>query len=122
MLVPCQHSQARAGWGVMPIRPENRKRYPRNWRAISAHIRGVRAKDRCECMGECGLHRQRRCVELNGKPAIWARGKVVLTVAHLNHIPEDCREENLKAMCNRCHLVYDRAHHAETRARALVTP
>jgi hypothetical protein len=53
----------------------------------------------------------RRCVERNGEPAKWAKGKVVLTVAHLNHTPEDCRDENLKAMCQRCHLRYDHDHH-----------
>jgi hypothetical protein len=31
----------------------------------------------------------------------------VLTVAHLNHDPQDCRDENLKAFCQRCHLRYD---------------
>lgn len=101
----------------MPIRKENRRRYPRNWRAISMHIRYVRAKGRCECAGECGLHRGRRCVEVDGKPAKWARGKIVLTVSHLDHVPEHCGEENLRAYCNRCHLRYDREHHAETRAR-----
>jgi len=40
--------------------------------------------------------------------------RVVLTVAHLNHTPEDCRDENLKAMCQGCHLHYDREHHAQT--------
>lgn len=30
-----------------------------------------------------------------------------LTVAHLNHQPEDCRPENLKALCAPCHLRYD---------------
>jgi hypothetical protein len=38
---------------------------------------------------------------------------VVLTVAHLNHTPEDCRDENLKAMCQRCHLRYDLKHHQQ---------
>ena len=99
----------------MPIRPENRKRYPRNWKAISAHIRSVRAKGRCECTGECGLHHDARCVELNGKPAQFAKGRVVLTVAHLDHTPENCEPENLLAMCQRCHLKYDAGHHAETR-------
>ena len=46
-----------------------------------------------------------------------ARPLVVLTVAHLNHTPEDCRDDNLKAMCQACHLNYDRDHHAETAAR-----
>ena len=40
-----------------------------------------------------------------------------LTVAHLNHTPEDVRPENLKAMCAPCHLKYDAKHHAETRKR-----
>lgn len=100
----------------MPIRPEMKNHYPRNWPAISRHIRLVRAESRCECAGECGLHRGRRCTERNGDKAAWARGRVVLTVAHLNHRPEDVRHENLKAMCNKCHLLYDRYHHAETRA------
>ena len=42
-------------------------------------------------MGECGLHQPtggpRRCEERNGEPAKWAKGKVVLTVAHMNHTP-----------------------------------
>lgn len=41
---------------------------------------------------------------------------VVLTVAHLNHQPEDCRPENLLALCQRCHLTHDAKHHA-TNAR-----
>jgi hypothetical protein len=42
--------------------------------------------------------------------------RIVLTVAHLNHDPRDNREENLKALCQWCHLNYDKLHHAETRA------
>src|SRR3990167_2751561 len=91
-------------------------KYPKNWKDISLAIR-ARSGGRCECHGECGLHRTtggpRRCVERNGEPAKWAKGKVVLTVAHLNHTPEDCRDENLKAMCQRCHLRYDLKHHQQ---------
>lgn len=98
----------------MPIKPENKARYPKDWKAISKAIR-ERSGGRCECHGECGLHRTtpgpRRCVERHGEPAKWAKGKIVLTVAHLNHQPEDCRPENLKAMCQRCHLRYDHDHH-----------
>lgn len=104
----------------MPIKPENKARYPKDWKAISKAIR-ERSGGRCECEGECGLHRTtpgpRRCVERHGEPAKWAKGKVVLTVAHLNHTPEDCRPENLKAMCQRCHLRYDHDHH-QANARA----
>ena len=98
----------------MPIRRENRDRYPPNWKAIGRSIRD-RAGHRCECVGECGLHHERRCEELDKQPAKWARGKVVLTVAHLNHVPEDVRHENLRAMCQRCHLRMDVDHHRETR-------
>jgi hypothetical protein len=53
---------------------------------------------------------------MNGGEAYGTGSKVILTVAHLNHTPEDCRDENLLAMCQGCHLHYDREHHAETRA------
>lgn len=99
----------------MPIRPENRSRYPVNWPAISARIRFGRASGRCECEGECGLHAERRCSETHGQPARFAKGLVVLTVAHLDHTPENCADENLRAMCQRCHLRYDVDQHRESR-------
>lgn len=40
---------------------------------------------------------------------------VVLTIAHLNHQPGDDRPENLKALCQWCHLHYDQVHHKQTR-------
>ena len=97
-------------------------RYPKNWKEISAKIRErsktIDAPDgRCECMGECGLHPWGRCVERQGQKAHFARGKIVLTVMHMNHVEADCRDENLRAACQRCHLRYDAPHHAET-ARA----
>lgn len=109
----------------MPIRPENRDRYPANWPDISRRIRTERAGGWCECRGECGLHghnadwSRNRCPALNGKPHPITGSTVVLTVAHLNHTPEDCRDENLLAMCNRCHLNYDKDHHRETRLRTI---
>jgi hypothetical protein len=42
--------------------------------------------------------------------------RVVLTIAHLNHRAGDDRDENLKALCQWCHLNYDKLHHRETRA------
>ena len=102
----------------MPIRPENRNRYPADWREISQRIRFVRAQRRCECEGECGRGTHTgRCPNIHGQPAYGTGSKVVLTVAHLNHTPEDCRDENLRAMCNGCHLHYDKEHHAMTRAQ-----
>ena len=33
--------------------------------------------------------------------------RFTLTVAHLNHEPQDCRTENLRALCAPCHCRYD---------------
>jgi hypothetical protein len=41
--------------------------------------------------------------------------KVVLTCAHLNHIAGDDRDENLRALCQWCHLTYDNEHHRNSR-------
>lgn len=102
----------------MPIRPENLARYPSDWKAISLRIRTERAAGRCECLGECGRGTHTgRCPNLNGGQAYGTGSKVVLTVAHLDHTPENVDDSNLRAMCQGCHLHYDRDHHAETRAR-----
>lgn len=101
---------------MSPIRASEKARYPKDWKEISLYIR-ERSQGQCECVDECGLHPWGRCIEKNGRKAFFANGKIVLSVAHLNHRPEDCGDNNLKAMCSRCHLRYDRGHHAET-ARA----
>ena len=43
--------------------------------------------------------------------------KIVLTIAHLNHAPEDCRDENLKALCQRHNLLLDGPLHRKNAAR-----
>lgn len=102
---------------MSPIRPSQKARYPKDWPQISDRIKTTRAGGRCECAGECGRGTHAgRCPNLHGRPAYGTGSRVVLTTAHLNHTPEDCRDENLKAMCQGCHLHYDRQHHAETRA------
>lgn len=103
----------------MPIRPENRDRYGADWADFSLTIRRDRAQWRCECTGECGRPRDHlgdsnRCVNRHGQPAYGTGSHVVLTVAHLTHEPED--RDHVKAMCQGCHLHYDRDHHAQTRA------
>ncbi len=101
----------------MPIRPENRDRYPADWPEISARIKFDRAGGRCECEGECGRGTHAgRCTNRQHQPAYGTGSRVILTTAHLNNIPEDCRDENLRAMCQGCHLHYDREHHAQTAA------
>lgn len=103
----------------MPIRAEERHRYPRDWPQISLWVKR-RARWRCECLGQCGrahAHAGGRCTAVHGGPSIVrTESVVVLTTAHLNHTPEDCRRSNLRAMCQACHLGYDREQHAATRA------
>ena len=101
----------------MPIRPENRARYPKGWKTISDRIRFERALSQCECTGECGRGHEDRCQARHNAPSPVTGSNVILTVAHLDHTPENCADSNLKAMCQACHLTYDAPHHAET-ARA----
>lgn len=91
---------------MSPIRPENRDRYPKNWRQISLRIK-ERAGWRCECSGECGLHGEHGCSRYHGEVMQGRTRPVVLTVAHLDHQPENCQEDNLKALCEGCHNRYD---------------
>ena len=90
----------------MPIRPENKARYPKDWKAISARIR-ERAGDKCE---ECGVANGATIENSHGRLVV-----VVLTVAHLDHTPENCSEDNLRAWCQKCHNGYD----APMRARGI---
>jgi hypothetical protein len=134
----------------MPIRAENKARYPADWPAISAAVR-ARANNRCE---ECGVENYAigcRAADGSFLPAqpsgtngfgglAWPRPgdyawcvrgeraewgaiiRIVLTVAHLNHKPEDCRPENLRCWCQRCHNRYDAAERRrgiQARARIL---
>jgi len=98
----------------MPIRPEERQRYPKNWKDIRSHIL-ERAGNKCErcdapnhtygywmddvfhCLGEPS--QEWDAVRLDGIKTI----RIVLTIAHLDHTPENCADENLQALCQRCH-------------------
>lgn len=100
----------------MPISAEKRKLYPKAWKQISEVIRFGRAEGRCECRGECGdVHSPShggRCTRLHGFPIPGNEGqKTVLTVAHLDHNQSTAELIKLKAMCQRCHLLYDRGQH-----------
>jgi 5-methylcytosine-specific restriction endonuclease McrA len=95
----------------MPIRPENRSRYPANWRVVRARIL-ARAENRCE-----GSPKYPECRVANGAPHPITGSLVVLTIAHLDHVPENCADDNLRAWCQRCHLTYDAPHHRETMRR-----
>lgn len=91
----------------MPISRKNRARYPANW---SSEIRPAilaRATYCCE-----GSPAYPFCRARNGRPHPVTGSIVVLTVGHLDHVPEHCNPQNLRAWCQRCHLTYDAAHHA----------
>lgn len=93
--------------------PMERERYPDNWKQIALVVK-ERAGWTCQ---KCGAQCRKP-----GEPLDTHRR--TLTVAHLNHRPEDVRPENLCAMCAPCHLRYDAKHHAETRKkrRAIMEP
>lgn len=91
----------------MPIRPENKGRYSKNWKDIRASIL-ERAGNKCEF---CGIANY--TIRDNGS-------RVVLTIAHLDHTPENCDPNNLRALCQKCHNTYDARHRAETRAKTRV--
>ena len=113
----------------MPIKPENKDRYPADWKQIRARIL-KRAKNHCE---ECGVENGATgyrtpagaFVCLNSSQIVeYERGQdrattVVLTIGHLDHQPEHCQPSNLNAWCQRCHLVYDIEHHRGSRFRTM---
>lgn len=96
----------------MPISPENRERYPKDWPIRSYYVRFVRAKGQCEW-----------CGAVHGKPHPITGSKVVLTTAHVHDKrPEAASLLNLAALCQRCHLRHDapdRAAACAARRRAL---
>jgi 5-methylcytosine-specific restriction endonuclease McrA len=98
----------------MPIKAENKNRYPKNWPEIREKIR-MRANDKCET---CGVVNHSRINKLTREICLSDEEdaiRVVCTVAHLDHTPENCGEENLKLLCQRCHNRYDIKHRKETR-------
>jgi hypothetical protein len=111
--------------GIMP--KANRKDYPPEWDEVSRDIRLNRAKERCECTGECALLNPHpgpvHCVERNGPP-VYANHKkrgIVLTVHHLCDCKPKCAiKVHLKAMCQHCHLLSNRARKFDLKDRAAV--
>lgn len=112
----------------MPIRPENKARYPENWKEIRDKIL-KRANYNCEFCGVENYSYGYRTLDglfvkvSNIFEAYWAgRGnhklvKIVLTIAHLDHMPENNDESNLKALCQRCHNRYDMKHRIANRKK-----
>lgn len=98
---------------------KNRDQYPENWEDT---IRPeILKRDNYKCT-ICGVkHRSIGYydhagifIECDTFMQKWARdqgynvNKIHLQIAHLNHAKNDCRPENLKSMCPKCHLNNDR--------------
>jgi hypothetical protein len=99
----------------MPIRSENRHRYPADWADVRERIR-ARSGNACE-----GSPNYPDCRAANGQPHPVTGSRVILTVAHLDHQPENCTDENLRHWCQRCHNTFDApARAAGRRARASI--
>lgn len=148
----------------MPIRPENKHRYPKDWKQVRERIL-KRAGYRCEHPGCSARQYAVGCWHRPGGGAVqwlglWGqndnprtyaearqvaaeesfsrfgdepvpRGEppiivIVLTIAHLDHTPENCADDNLRALCQRHHLAHDAEHHVatayRTRKAAACTP
>lgn len=126
----------------MPIKPENRKRYPANWKTEIRPRILARANHCCEFCGVPNksllIYRNNKLDDIvkptdylydlykndigatwssreNGKIVRYRLALVVLTIAHLDHIPENCNDDNLRALCQKCHNSYDAKHRVETR-------
>ena len=121
----------------MPIRPELRPLYPPHWRELSRLVRFERAQGHCQGCGRPHLANLRvlpdgRRFDNDGK--VWRdrRGRVVrwpdpveatrlrttrvvLAAAHLDSDPTNNRLRNLRALCQRCHMLHDRPHHLAQR-------
>ena len=96
----------------MPIKPENKARYPKNWKQIRQQIL-QRANNRCEI---CGVENHSEYIRKRDGKII----KHVLTIAHISEEIEDCRPENLLALCCFCHNGMDAKMRARHRAESKV--
>ncbi len=85
--------------------PCDYSKYPPDWKQIRKRVLN-RAGHECEF---CGVQ------NYSVNPATGSR--VILTIAHLDHDPENwqVKDERLRALCQRCHLGYDRKHRQEQR-------
>jgi hypothetical protein len=124
----------------MPIRPHNRFFYPIDWRELSEVIRFGRAKGCCEQCGRphgqlvfhlgdgrwwdtagqtwrSGKGRPLKLASLERMPAgtLIETTRVYLACAHLDHDPSNNDLRNLRALCQRCHILHDRPEHLRQR-------
>lgn len=107
----------------MPIKPENKKLYPKDWKRIRAaildrdshqcrlcfvenHATGIRSS-----IGEFTEISGMECetIGLEGARTI----QIVLTIAHFDQDPTNNNWNNLAALCQRCHNIIDASARAK---------
>ena len=110
--------------------PIDYKKYPPNWKT---EIRPRILKRAANCCERCGVENYKIVSSFKQKGrTIWRplnlgewyenempkQVKVVLTVAHLDHDETNhaVKDDRLAAMCQLCHLNYDRAEKSKRRA------
>lgn len=81
--------------------------YPPDWKVTRSRIL-TRAGHKCEW-----------CGAVNYQPHPITGSRVILTVAHLDHDKANwgVEDRRLVALCQRCHLNYDRERHIENRKK-----
>lgn len=97
----------------MPIKPELKALYPKNWKEVREKIL-QRALHRCEF---CGVANYTYVTKAGTEDWQFPQAaKVVLTIAHLDHNPTNNDPRNLRALCQKCHNRYDAKHRAANRS------
>ncbi len=92
------------------------KRYPggsiysKEWKAFRAELL-ERSENKCE-----GTPQFPKCEAVNRESHPETGSKVVLTIAHMDHDSTHTDPERCRALCQRCHLNWDREHHAKNAA------
>jgi hypothetical protein len=131
----------------MPIAPQLRPFYGREWQEVIRPRILSRAQDACECCGapdglfvlvgtygawyDRAWERWRspgselvdlrpphdRGIFVEAPPFFSIRRvQIQIGIAHINHVPGDDRDDNLAALCRRCHLLHDIGQHKATRS------
>jgi len=90
--------------------PVDYSKYPDDWPEIRAEIL-TRAGNVCE-----GSPKYPDCRAANKEAHPVTGSKVILTIAHLDHDPQNSDRDNLRAWCQRCHNTYDAPYRAKNRA------
>lgn len=94
----------------MPISPDRMRLYPggsihsKEWKAFRAELL-ERASHCCE-----GTPQHPECRAENGQPHPETGGKVVLTIAHMDHDESHADAQRCRALCQRCHNKWDAPH------------